>query len=260
MATRPAPAYRPGGPGQPAASSGVISVPRFRREQAVQAEFRLAAAGGDAPGPRHRDGRAEFGEFGQVVTASGKIQRGLCATMFEAGHLAEVGRDAIGGSCDGPTQVERASLLAAPQETRRHLLGEYLGGLIASACGMTPEQVTGVPLLALGIDSYATVSIQHSIQKDLEAHVTAADLAHAGYLLSCTKENIDRATRNFRRNPIAGAGEPGLLCSQESVMISPPSGSARATVKWLPRGGNDGSDDTRRGFPYGRREHRRNLE
>jgi acyl-CoA synthetase (AMP-forming)/AMP-acid ligase II len=139
---------------------------------------------------------------GILKTASGKIQRGLCATMFEAGHLTEVGRDAIGDSCDGPPQVERASLLAAPQETRQHLLREYLGSLIASACGTTPGQVTGVPLLALGIDSYATVSIQHSIQRDLQAHVTAADLAHAASVADLAARLDEQITA--RAEPLQG--------------------------------------------------------
>jgi acyl-CoA synthetase (AMP-forming)/AMP-acid ligase II len=139
---------------------------------------------------------------GILKTASGKIQRGLCATMFEAGHLTEVGRDAIGDSCDGPPQVERASLLAAPRETRQHLLREYLGSLIASACGTTPGQVTGVPLLALGIDSYATVSIQHSIQRDLQAHVTAADLAHAASVADLAARLDEQITA--RAEPLQG--------------------------------------------------------
>lgn len=134
-------------------------------------------------------------------TASGKIQRRLCATMFEAGHLTEVGRDAIGGSCDGPPQVERASLLAAPQETRRHLLCGYLGSLIASACEMTPERVAGVPLLALGIDSYAVVSIQHSIRRDLQAHVTAADLAHAASVADLAARLDERITAHAEPPP-----------------------------------------------------------
>jgi acyl-CoA synthetase (AMP-forming)/AMP-acid ligase II len=139
---------------------------------------------------------------GILKTASGKIQRGLCATMFEAGHLTEVGRDAIGDSGDGPPPVERASLLAAPQETRQYLLREYLGSLIASACGTTPEQVTGVPLLALGIDSCATVSIQHSIQRDLQAHVTAADVAHAASVADLAARLDEQITA--RAEPLPG--------------------------------------------------------
>jgi acyl-CoA synthetase (AMP-forming)/AMP-acid ligase II len=139
---------------------------------------------------------------GILKTASGKIQRGLCATMFEAGHLTEVGRDAIGDPRDGPPPVERASLLAAPRGTRHHLLREYLASLIASACGTTPEQVTGVPLLALGIDSCATVSIQHSIQRDLRAHVTAADLAHAASVADLAARLDEQITA--RAEPLQG--------------------------------------------------------
>jgi hypothetical protein len=127
-------------------------------------------------------------------TASGKIQRALCATMFEAGHLTELGRDAIGGACDGPPRVERVSLLAAPLETRRRLLCEYLGNLIASACGMAPERVADVPPLALGIDSYAAVSIQHSVRRDLQAHVTASDLAHAASVADLAARLDERIT------------------------------------------------------------------
>ena len=127
-------------------------------------------------------------------TASGKIQRGLCATLFEARRLTELGRDAIGGGRDGSPRVERVSLLAAPRPVRRRLLGEYLGGLIGSACGMAPERVADVPPLALGIDSYAAMSIQHSVRRDLQAHVTASDLAHAASVADLAARLDERIT------------------------------------------------------------------
>jgi Phosphopantetheine attachment site len=64
-----------------------------------------------------------------------------------------------------------------------HLLRDYLRGLLASACGIDPAKLAAdAPLLALGIDSYAAISIQQSILADLGAHVTASDLAHAASL------------------------------------------------------------------------------
>jgi hypothetical protein len=62
--------------------------------------------------------------------------------------------------------------------------------------------VTGVPLLALGIDSYATVSIQHSIQRDLQAHVTAADLAHAASVADLAARLDEQITA--RAEPLQG--------------------------------------------------------
>jgi acyl-CoA synthetase (AMP-forming)/AMP-acid ligase II len=148
-------------------------------------------------------------------TTGGKIQRSLCATRLEAGHLTELSRDAIGGSCDGLRRVERASLLTAPRETRRRLLCEYLGSLIASACGLAPERVTDMPLLALGIDSYAAVSIQHAIRSDLQAHVTASDLAYAASVADLAARLDEQLTASPELSPDA---EP----SQDLALAPPP--------------------------------------
>lgn len=119
-------------------------------------------------------------------TSSGKIQRRLCAAMFTGGQLAELGRSVIGQHAESARRPEsaqlhldRSSLLGAPAGERQDLLHDYLCRLVASACGLDVKQAADVPLLALGVDSCAVVSIQHSIETDLRAHLTVSDLAHA---------------------------------------------------------------------------------
>jgi acyl-CoA synthetase (AMP-forming)/AMP-acid ligase II len=113
-------------------------------------------------------------------TSSGKIQRRLCAAMFASGQLAELGRSEISSAAEtGQLHLDRASLLSAPAGERRGLLEDYLCRLIASACGADAAKVADTPLLALGLDSCAVINIQHVIQTDLGARITAADLAHA---------------------------------------------------------------------------------
>ena len=118
-------------------------------------------------------------------TSSGKIQRGLCAAMFESSDLPELGRDTISADAEtGPAdRLARATLLAAPSGEREGLLLDYLRGLAASACGIDPDTVPAdVPLLALGVDSLAVIGIQNSIEADLGAPVTVSELADAGSL------------------------------------------------------------------------------
>jgi acyl-CoA synthetase (AMP-forming)/AMP-acid ligase II len=117
-------------------------------------------------------------------TSSGKIQRGLCAAMFADGQLAELGRSAISPRAEvGQFHLRRSVLPSVPAGQRQRMLRDYLRGLLASACGIDAAKLAAdAPLLALGIDSCAAISIQQSIQADLGAHVTASDLAHAASL------------------------------------------------------------------------------
>jgi acyl-CoA synthetase (AMP-forming)/AMP-acid ligase II/acyl carrier protein len=117
-------------------------------------------------------------------TSSGKVQRGLCAAKFADGLLPELGRSTISQVDTAASwhriHLDRASLLSAPAGPRHDMLRDYLSALVASSCGIDPAEVAAdAPLLTLGVDSYAVISIQHSIQADLGVHVTASDLAHA---------------------------------------------------------------------------------
>jgi acyl carrier protein len=100
--------------------------------------------------------------------------------MFADGQLAELGRSEISSAAEtGQLHLDRSSLLSVAAGERRGLLEDYLCRLVASACGIDAAKVADSPLLALGIDSYAVISIQHMIQTDLSVRITAVDLAHA---------------------------------------------------------------------------------
>jgi acyl-CoA synthetase (AMP-forming)/AMP-acid ligase II/aryl carrier-like protein len=144
-------------------------------------------------------------------TSSGKIQRRFCAALFEQGKLVELGRSAFAYVPESVgLHLDLPGLLAVPAGGRQGLLREYLRRLVASACQIDSREVaTDAPLLALGVDSCAMVRIQHSIETDLGAHLTASDLAHAATL-------EDLAIRlNGQLEIAAAALQPGIGVSRE---------------------------------------------
>jgi acyl-CoA synthetase (AMP-forming)/AMP-acid ligase II len=117
---------------------------------------------------------------GLPKTSSGKVQRRLCAALFEQGGLPELGRSALARAPEGDRpQLDQQRLLAVPAKERRDLLRDYLCRLVASACRVEAAEVADVPLLVLGVDSYAMIYIQHSVKTDLGVHLTMADLSQA---------------------------------------------------------------------------------
>jgi acyl-CoA synthetase (AMP-forming)/AMP-acid ligase II len=157
---------------------------------------------------------------GIPTTSSGKVQRRSCAEMFAGGQLAELGRSTISQAAaeSGPLRPDRASLLSVPARERQNLLRDYLSGLVASACGIDrAEAAAEVPLLALGLDSYAAISIQYSIQADLGAHVTASDLTHAASITDLAGRldgQIGWAASAPRIEVPAPASPPGLTVAE----------------------------------------------
>jgi Phosphopantetheine attachment site len=137
---------------------------------------------------------------GTPRTSSGKVQRKLCATMFEARQLVEPGRSEISRPTGiRPPCVDLTGLLAAPGAERQRLLQDYLSGLVAEACGIDSGPVADAPLLVLGVDSCAMLTIQHSIEADLGVHLTISDLAGAvnvAALAARLADSFGRPTRD----------------------------------------------------------------
>lgn len=150
-------------------------------------------------------------------TSSGKVQRRLCAAMFAHGHLAELGRSTISPFAGPGLLLDRSRLAAAPAGERLQMLRDYLSGLVAVACGIDAAEVAAeAPLLTLGIDSYAAISIQHSIRADLATHVTASDLAGVGSL-------GDLAARlDQRLSPAGPPAPPAAAQVRAPVSEAPP--------------------------------------
>jgi Condensation domain/Phosphopantetheine attachment site len=113
-------------------------------------------------------------------TSSGKVQRRVCAALFERGRLPELSRSVLaqmpGG---GRLRPRRHALLAVPSAARRDLLREYLCRLVASACQVEETDLRDAPLFALGTDTYAMINIRYSVEADLGVHLTLADLSQA---------------------------------------------------------------------------------
>ena len=148
-------------------------------------------------------------------TPNGKVQRRLTAASFVRGELAELGRGTLGrASAGGSACLDRRALLTAPADGRRDLLQEYLCRLIASACQIDHADMPDAPLLALGVDSCAMVSIQHSIRADLDVHLTATDLAQASSISDLAirlNERVAMVAASSQPEAPVPAGQPWLL-------------------------------------------------
>ena len=116
-------------------------------------------------------------------TSAGKVQRRLCAALFERGRLPELSRSVLAQMSGGDRlRLGRHALLSVPSAARRDLLREYLGRLVASSCQVEEQELGDAPLLALGIDTYAMINIRYSVETDLGVRLALADLSQAASL------------------------------------------------------------------------------
>lgn len=116
-------------------------------------------------------------------TSSGKVQRRLCAALFERGRLPELSRSVLAQmSGRDRLRLGRHALLSVPAAARRDLLREYLCRLVASTCQVEEAELGDAPLLALGADTYAMINIRYSVETDLGVRLTLADLSQAASL------------------------------------------------------------------------------
>ena len=112
-------------------------------------------------------------------TSSGKIQRGLCASLYAEGKLGGRAYDlSVDNEGNEPGVLDRARVLAAPAEHRPALLREYLCRRVADACEVTAGEIdAGQPLLMLGADSLAVTAIGRALEEDLGVVFSVAELA-----------------------------------------------------------------------------------
>jgi acyl-CoA synthetase (AMP-forming)/AMP-acid ligase II len=178
----------------------------WRRPEETRETFRARLAG-TGEGPFLRSGDLGF-MLGRELFVTGRI-KDLIIVRGRNHHPQDI-----------ELTPDRASLLSVPAWERQNLLRDYLSGLVASACGIDrAEAAAEVPLLALGIDSYAAISIQYSIQADLGAHVTASDLTRAASITDLAgrlDEQIGRAAPAPRIEVPAPASPPGLTVAEKS--------------------------------------------
>ena len=103
-------------------------------------------------------------------TSSGKIRRATCRSQYLAGDLKTVAENVLKRTTHTGSAVlpNRELLAAANASERRALLTEALRQLAAEALVLAPEAVDVTrPLIALGIDSLAAVSLQHRLETEL---------------------------------------------------------------------------------------------
>jgi amino acid adenylation domain-containing protein len=133
-------------------------------------------------------------------TSSGKVQRGRCAALFAAGDLAgqhvDVSGAAPGSTAGGAGRLDRARLVAAPPATRGALLYGYMRHQVAAACGVADDDVDPAqPLLALGADSLAVVTLGQMIEADLGVALSVSALVDAASLVDIVRRLEDELAR-----------------------------------------------------------------
>jgi amino acid adenylation domain-containing protein len=157
---------------------------------------------------------------GMQKTSSGKIQRGLCAALYAAGHLGGFRVESGQPEAEFPEEgrLDRARLLAVPAAERGTLLGEYLRHRIAAASGLSPRAIDpGKPLLALGVDSLAVASIAQAIQKDLGVTLPLSTLIDGGSVTDIVRwlqKEVDTAAPE----PSPAAGTETALSRQQRAL------------------------------------------
>ena len=111
-------------------------------------------------------------------TSSGKVQRHLCRQQYLDRELVP---DPAVPSGTAPSAAEsepwpaltREELLAAAPEQRDGLLRNHLASLLGRSCGVPGSAVRpDEPLLALGLDSLAAVSLKQTVESELGAELS----------------------------------------------------------------------------------------
>jgi len=119
-------------------------------------------------------------------TSSGKLQRRACRASYQAGELAVVGGNALGGKApevkradisQPPAAPGRADLLALAPEARRTALERLLRGRAAAAVGRAPGEIDPAqPLTGFGLDSLGAMELKGGIESALGVPVPLAEL------------------------------------------------------------------------------------
>jgi amino acid adenylation domain-containing protein len=162
---------------------------------------------------------------GVPKTSSGKIRRRACRAAWRAGELK-----VIGGSpaplVEAPDEgLTRESLLALPEDERLPALAAWLGRRAARLARVEPSDVSlRSPLVRVGLDSLASVELQHAVERGLGA-VVAVDLLLGGAspleiavtILSRLAEP-QPAREKLSAGTDAGAAHP-LSCGQGSLLF-----------------------------------------
>ncbi|MFF4505312.1 AMP-binding protein [Streptomyces sp. NPDC001401] len=137
-------------------------------------------------------------------TSSGKIQRSLCRARYLAGELTEAA-------------VERGPAAAVPAATApavearpgpRDDLEHRLRALVAELVDVAPDTLdVKVPLLSLGLDSLALVTLQHRMEAAFGVTVPLGDVLAGGTMEGVLERITDG--RSQRAPGVAGTGTPG---------------------------------------------------
>lgn len=105
-------------------------------------------------------------------TSSGKIQRSMCRKKFLEESLSVVGKSVLNESftfvSDNNTFLSQEMLLALPETERRMMLESYLEQMILAVLGIERSALNKrSPLIGLGLDSLAAVTLQHRLETEL---------------------------------------------------------------------------------------------
>jgi len=137
-------------------------------------------------------------------TSSGKIQRSMTRARFLADDLPGLVQAQLGRPEPPAATAADAVLDAGPRQRLRALVADLLG--------VEPDRLDAeVPLLGLGLDSLAVVTLQHRVETEFGVVVPLGDLL-AGATLGAVGERIAAAGTPPRPS---GPSRPALIASAE---------------------------------------------
>ncbi|MGC5004853.1 AMP-binding protein [Streptomyces sp. DT203] len=158
-------------------------------------------------------------------TSSGKVQRSLCRARHLAGELTEIAPR---------VPAARAPAADALPGSRDDV--EYrLRALVAQLVGVAPDTLdVQVPLLAIGLDSLALVTLQHRLEAEFGVTVPLGDVLAGGAMEGILEQIIDGGSPRVPGTVEAGAhwnGAPSPAVDAAGRIQAPLSHGAREI--WL---------------------------
>jgi amino acid adenylation domain-containing protein len=142
-------------------------------------------------------------------TSSGKVQRHLCRSRYQAGELEAVGASRLERSAPGEREVR-----PIPGTGRQALLAP-LTDLVARGLRLDPARIDPAqPLTAAGLDSLAAIELTAAIDSAWGIAVELADLI-AGWSLADLADHLQEALAKPRAASPRAASGPGAVAEPD---------------------------------------------
>ncbi len=158
-------------------------------------------------------------------TSSGKLQRSSCRQAYLDDTLEPLGRSRAEHVPEAGPDVDPVALRELSQEARHALVTDYVIGLLVSACGSAPAEISAAePITSLGLDSLASVLVLHRIELQLDIELPVSTLLTGRSiteLVDLTCAQLDESPRAVTpanqetQDPLLSEGQRSLWFMQQ---------------------------------------------